>query len=81
MPDTPQNLELVLLQPHARSAPESKASAGELRRDLFDRDGKACRQALDHGDKTGPMGLARGQEAQHGEPTTSGYREAACDQG
>ena len=66
MADAAEELELVLLEPHARAAPVAEAAARELGRDVVDEDGKAGGHALDRDHQGRTVGLARRQEAQHG---------------
>ncbi len=82
--DTAEQGQLVLLEAHPRSPAEPEAAPGQLGLDLLGRDRKPAGQALDHHDEALAMGLAGGQEAQHGaEPSGTGpgaMREGGGDQ-
>ena len=60
-----EQLELVLLEPHARPAPEAEAPAGELGCDVLDEDRQPRGQALDDRHQPGTVRFARSQVAQH----------------
>ncbi len=71
--DAAEQRDVVLLEAHARPAPEAQPPAGQLGLDLLDRDRQARGQALDDHDQGLAVGLARGEEAQHrGERTGPG---------
>ena len=61
----PRNVDLVLLEAHARTAAVAEPAAGQLGLDVVDGDGQAGGQALDDHDEGRAVGLAGGQEAQH----------------
>ena len=65
-----EELELVLLEAHARAAAVAEAPPGELGGDVVDEDGQAGRQALDRDHQGRSVGLARRQEAQHVDSST-----------
>ena len=60
-----EELDVVPLEAHAGPAPEPEPAAGQLGRDVVDRDRQPGRQALDDHDEGRAVGLPRGQEAQH----------------
>ena len=66
VPDAAEELELVLLEAHARTAAVAEPAARELGRDVVDEDRKARGQPLDGDHEGRTVGLARRQEAQHG---------------
>ena len=67
-----EQLELVLLEPHARTASEAEPSPGELAGDVVDRDGETGGKAFDDDHECGAVRLAGGQEAQHSFKVTGG---------
>ena len=71
-----EELELVVLEAHARAAAVAEAAARELVGDVVDEDGETGGQALDGDHQGRSVGLARRQEAQHTVPP-----EAACGTG
>ena len=64
--DPAEELQLVLLEAHARTAPVAEAPARELGRDVVSEDGKAGGHALDRDHEGRTVGFARRQVAQHG---------------
>ena len=65
MADAAEQRDLVLLEAHPGPAAVAEAAAGQLGRDVFDRDLRARGQALDDDDERLAVRLAGGQEAQH----------------
>ena len=68
MADAAEELDLVVLEAHARPAAVAEPPAGELGPDVVDEDGQAGGQALDGDHEGRAVGLARRQEAQHDIP-------------
>ena len=66
-----EELDVVALEAHARTAAESEAAAGELVADLLDGDGQARGQTLDHHREGGAVGLTGGQVTQHADDLSS----------
>ena len=67
-----EELDLVLLEPHARAAAVSQPAPRELFGDVIDEDGQSGGQALDGDHQRRSVGLARRQEPQHGASWGSG---------
>ena len=65
MADTSKQSDLVRLEALAGPSPVAEATAGELSADLVGNDRQPGGEALDDGDEPAPVGLARGQIAQH----------------
>ena len=72
--DAAEEPDLVLLEAHAGTAAVAEAAAGELARDVFDRDGSPAGQALDDHDERLAVRLTGGQEAQHRSTVPAGSR-------
>ncbi len=66
VPDAAEELDLVLLEPHARPAAVAEAAARQLIGDVVDQDGKTGGQALDGDHQRRSVRLARRQVPQHG---------------
>ena len=62
-----EELELVVLEAHARAAPVAEPPARELGGDVVDEDRQTRRQTLDGDHQCGTVRLPRGQEAEHGQ--------------
>ena len=75
MADPADQGQLVLLEAHPRPAAEPEAAAGQLGLHLLDGDGQAGGQALEDDDQALAVGLAGGEEAQHG-PNPTGRPRA-----
>ena len=65
MADAAEELDLVLLEAHARPAAVAEPPAGELVGDVVDQDRETGGQPLDGDHQGRAVRLARRQEAQH----------------
>ena len=72
-----EQLDLVGLEAHARSAPVPEPPPGELGCDVVDEDGETRGQTLDDDHQGRAVGFARGQEAQHDVPLRLNVRSNA----
>ncbi len=65
MPHAAEELDLVRLEAHARTAPVAEPAPRELGREVVDQDGQSGGEALDGDHERGPVRLPGRQEAQH----------------
>ena len=83
MTQTAEELDLVLLELHPRAAAVAEPSAGERGPDIGGGHLDPGREALDHRDERGAVGLTGGQPTQHApnHPTRRGVRWRARHRG